>query len=112
MLRGGVKIGHHCHFGKGLTIYSHNHNWHSEEYIPYDDKDILRPVEIGDCVWAGCNVTIAPGAKIGDGCILSSGAVVFGTIPPCSIVRGNPGVVIGKRDEETFMRLKEQKKFR
>ena len=63
----GVEIGKYCHIAKGLTIYSHNHNWKSEEYIPYDDANIKKPVVIGDCVWIGCNVTIAPGAKIGDG---------------------------------------------
>lgn len=102
---GGVKIGHHCHIGKGLTIYSHNHNWHSEDLIPYDKKVILRPVSIGNCVWIGCNVTIAPGATIGDGVIISSGAVMFGDIPACYIVRGNPATIIGKRNEQIFNKL-------
>ena len=30
---GKVTIGKFCHIAKGLTIYSHNHNWKSEEYI-------------------------------------------------------------------------------
>lgn len=55
--RGGVKIGHHCHIGKGLTIFSHNHNWRSTESIPYDKSNVLKQVTIGDCVWIGCNVT-------------------------------------------------------
>lgn len=103
--RGGVKIGRYCHIAKGLTIYSHNHNWKSQTYIPYDDMDIEKPVSIGDCVWIGCNVTIAPGSKIGNGVIISSGAVVFGEIPSCAIIRGNPAVVIGYRDVEVFDRL-------
>lgn len=102
---GGVKIGHHCHIGKGLTIYSHNHNWRSTESIPYDKQNIIKHVIIGNCVWIGCNVTIAPGAKIEDGAIISTGSVVFGKIPRCSIVRGNPASVIGKRDESVFNKL-------
>ena len=102
---GGVKIGHHCHIGKGLTIYSHNHNWRSAEFIPYDKQNILKPVAIGDCVWIGCNVTIAPSAEIEDGAIISTGSVVFGKIPRCSIARGNPAIVIGKRDELVFNKL-------
>lgn len=108
---GGVRIGKFCHIAKGLTIYSHNHNWHSNEFIPYDNKDIKRPVEIGDCVWIGCNVTIAPGSQIGDGVIISSGSVVFGEIPRCAIIRGNPAQIIGYRDIEMFDKLYKEGKF-
>lgn len=111
-MRGGVTIGKYCHIGKGLTIYSHNHNWHSKEFIPYDNNDILRPVKIGDCVWIGCNVTIAPGAIIGDGVIISSGACVFGKIPKCAIVRGNPAVVIGYRIIDDFDKLYQLERFK
>lgn len=109
---GGVKIGKYCHIAKGLTIYSHNHNWKSEEFIPYDDKNILKSVRIGDCVWIGCNVTISPGVQIGNGAIISSGAVVFGEIPPCAIVRGNPANVIGFRNKEVFEKLYYEEKFK
>ncbi len=100
--RGGVTIGKYCHIAKGLTVYSHNHNWKSTESIPYDEKIIEKPVSVGDCVWIGCNVTIAPGAKIGDGVVVSAGSVVFGDIPKCAIVRGNPAEIIGYRDTESF----------
>lgn len=108
---GGVKIGKYCHIAKGLTIYSHNHNWHSEEYTPYDNTDIIRLVVIGDCVWIGCNVTVAPGTHIGNGVIISSGAVVFGDIEECAIIRGNPAVIVGHRDKDIFNRLYAVGKF-
>ena len=109
---GGVNIGKYCHIAKGLTIYSHNHNYRSDNYIPYDDSVIMKPVCIGDCVWIGCNVTIAPGAQIGDGCIVSSGSVVFGKIPAHSVIRGNPAIVIGSRDVKTFEKLYSEGKFK
>lgn len=108
---GGVKIGRYCHIAKGLTVYSHNHNFKSEEFIPYDNLELLRPVEIGDAVWIGANVTIAPGVKIGHGVIVSSGAVVFGEIPDCAIIRGNPAEVIKYRDKEIFWKLYNEGKF-
>lgn len=108
---GGVEIGRYCHIAKGLTIYSHNHNWKSQVSIPYDDTEIIKPVKVGDCVWIGCNVTIAPGTTIGDGVIISSGSVVFGIIPPCAIIRGNPAQVIGYRDKEVFENLYKKKQF-
>lgn len=103
--QGGVSIGRYCHAGKGLTIYSSNHNHRSSVAIPYDETDVLRPVTIGDCVWIGANVSILPGTTIGDGAIIAMGAVVRGNVAACAIVSGNPAKVVGSRDQETFERL-------
>lgn len=108
---GGVIIGKYCHIAKGLTIYSHNHNWKSEHYIPYDSIKNIRPVKIGDCVWIGANVTIAPGAEIENGVIISTGSVVFGKIPKCAIIRGNPAQIIGYRDLTIYNKLEMEEKF-
>ncbi|MCE8617789.1 acyltransferase [Bacteroides fragilis] len=108
---GKVRIGSYCHIGKGLTIYSHNHNYLSHKYIPYDDKVILRPVTIGNAVWIGANVTIAPGSVVGEGAVIGIGAVVSGVIPPYAIVGGNPASVIKYRDRDVFEKLKKEKKY-
>lgn len=108
---GGVSIGRYFHPGRGLTIFSTNHNTKSTTLIPYDDADLPRPVTIGDAVWVGANVTIAPGASIGDGAIIGMGSVVRGTVPKCAIVRGNPAQVVGFRDVAVFDALYEQGKF-
>lgn len=39
---GGVEIGEYFHTGKGLTIFSINHNYDSAETIPYDEIDIEK----------------------------------------------------------------------
>ena len=109
---GGVSIGKSCHIGKGLTIFSANHNYKSKEYIPYDNVVINRKVIIGDAVWIGANVTIAPGASIGNGVIVSSGSVVFGDIPDCAIIRGNPAEIIKYRDKDIFYSLYKARKFK
>lgn len=111
MLWGGVKMGKFCHIAKGLTIYSHNHNFKSEEFIPYDNQELLQPVEIGDAVWIGANVTIARGVKIGHGVVISSGSVVFGKVPDCAIVRGNPAEIVKYRDKEIFWKLYKEGKL-
>ena len=49
--RGGVTIGRYFHTGRGLTIFSTNHNYASEKAIPYDEEDIIQPVTIEDFVW-------------------------------------------------------------
>lgn len=109
--KGGVFIGCYCHIAKGLTIYSHNHNYKSADWIPYKGS-ILKPVTIGDCVWIGANVSIAPGAVIEDGAIVSMGSVVFGHVPKCAIVRGNPAQIIGYRDIVLFEKLYNEGKKR
>jgi acetyltransferase-like isoleucine patch superfamily enzyme len=108
---GGVNIGRYFHPGRGLSIFSTNHNYASNQLIPYDDKVIRRPVVIGDCVWVGANVSIVPGVNIGEGAIVGMGAVVTRDVPPGAIVGGNPATIIGYRDMVTFNELKIKELF-
>ena len=108
---GGVKIGDYFHTGRGLTIFTSNHNYNSAAKIPYDENDILKGVVIGNWVWCGANVTIVPGVHIGDGAVIGSGAVVTKDVPECAVVGGNPAQIIKYRDKERFYQLKEEKKY-
>ncbi len=60
---------------------------------------------IGNDVWIGQGATILPGARIGDGVIVGAGSVVAGTIPPYSIVGGNPARVLRPRVPEAVAAL-------
>ena len=55
----------------------------------------VRPVVIGDDVWIGQRAIVFPGSRIGDGAIVSAGAVVRGRVPPYAVVLGNPAKVVG-----------------
>lgn len=108
---GGVIIGRYFHTGRGLTIFSTNHNYNSDTHIPYDEKEIIKPVIINDFVWCGSNVTITPGVIIGEGVVIGSGSVVTRNIPDYAIIGGNPASIIKYRDIEKFKRIKLNKNF-
>jgi virginiamycin A acetyltransferase len=59
--------------------------------------DSFRDTLIGNDVWIGASATILPGARIGDGVIVGAGAVVGGTVPPYTIVVGNPARILRRR---------------
>jgi acetyltransferase-like isoleucine patch superfamily enzyme len=105
---GGVKIGKYFHVGRGLTIFSTKHNFRSANQIPYDEVDAAAPVEIGDYVWIGANVSIVPGVKIGEGAIVGMGSVVTKNVPAGAVVAGNPASRIGQRDMEIYYKLKNE----
>lgn len=108
---GGVTIGEYFHSGRGLTIFSSNHNYICNESIPYGKDDVKKTVTIKDFVWLGCNVTILPGVTIGEGAVVGAGAVVAKDVPDYAVVGGNPAKVIKYRDIDKFNRLKEERKF-
>jgi virginiamycin A acetyltransferase len=78
-----------------------------EKVMPKDgDLPHKGDTEIGNDVWIGYEATIMPGAKIGSGAIVGSRSVVTGTVPPYSVVGGNPANVIKYRfDDETIKEL-------
>jgi acetyltransferase-like isoleucine patch superfamily enzyme len=108
---GGVVIGRYFHTGRGLTIFSTNHDYDAGDAIPYGHTVIPKPVNIGDFVWCGANVTILPGVTIGEGSVLAANAVVTKDVPPLAVVGGNPAKVLKYRGSEHFETLKKEGKF-
>ena len=50
------------------------------------DKDII----VEEDVWLGINATLLNGAHVGRGCVVGAGCVLSGSIPPYSVIVGNP----------------------
>ena len=108
---GGVTIGRYFHPGRGLTIFSSNHNYEGGDLIPYSKTSIPKPVVIKDFVWCGANVTICPGVTIGEGVVIGAGTVVTKDVPDYAVIGGNPAKILKYRDIETFRKLKEEGKY-
>ncbi|MCC6640303.1 MAG: acyltransferase, partial [Deltaproteobacteria bacterium] len=60
----------------------------------------IAPVVIEDYVFIGAGAIITSGVTLGRGCIVAAGAVVSKSVPPYTIVGGNPAKPIGERRQD------------
>lgn len=98
---GGIEMGDNVILGPAVKIWSLNHVFDDPDTPVHDQGYKKRPVRIGNDVWIGANAFIMPGADIGDGVVISAHAVVGGkTIPPYSMLAGNPARKIGSRKKD------------
>lgn len=116
-------IGAFCAFATGLRIFMNgaNHAMSGFSTYPFNifgggweegfdpaswEAENRGDTVIGNDVWIGHEAMLLPGARIGDGAIIGARAVVSGTVPPYSVVLGNPGRVVRSRfDEATVAAL-------
>ena len=56
----------------------------------------LTGVRIKDDVYIGACAVILPGVTVGDGSVVSAGSVVTTSVPPMTVVQGNPAVRVAE----------------
>lgn len=78
-------------------IWTLNHDYNAMHYAPKGAS-----VYIGDYAWICCRSIIFPGTTIGEGAIVTSGAVVTKDVPPYTIVGGVPARIIGYREKKQY----------
>lgn len=109
-LVGPVKLGNYVTIGSGAQITGLTHNY----------LDVTRPIAkqgvtpnqtvVEDDVWIGGNSCINQGITIGTHCIIASGSVVTKSVPPYSVVGGNPARILKQYDFERKEWIKVPKK--
>jgi acetyltransferase-like isoleucine patch superfamily enzyme len=77
-----VKIGSRVIIGIRATILAHFQE--------------LTGVEIKDDVYIGACAVILPGVTVGKGSVVSAGSVVTTSVPPMTVVQGNPAVRVAR----------------
>lgn len=125
-----VKVGRYSSIGQNVTVFGYRHpveavttssvsfNYFRENVAPYFDlvqkRDGLKiestPVQcpqpndkeitIGNDVWIGSNVVLAGGIEISDGSIVAGNSIITKSVPPYSVVAGNPAKLIKQRFPE------------
>lgn len=107
---GGLRIGANTHISRNVVIYTFNHAYEGA-LLPYDDQFLVKAVDIGPNCWIGMNVCIAPGTRIGEGCIIGIGTTVHGQIPPLSIIGNQKWRIINSRNQLHYDTLRSQNAF-
>ena len=97
---GRIDISDEVAIGSNSTFitwsYGNYNNTEIERHLA-KKKTIVNDISISAGVDIGYNVTINPGVRLGEGCIVNAGAVVSGTFAPFTIIAGNPAVIVGVR---------------
>lgn len=105
-----ITIGENCLIASNVFICDENHgNDPCEPYVK--QKLSIKPIKIGNNVWIGENVSILPGVKIGNNCIIGTGSIVTKSIPDNCIAVGNPCKIVKKYNFNKHMweRVKDDK---
>lgn len=100
---GGLDIGEGSQIGAWVGIFTHSshiairiYGNHYQEVVEQEKKGYpIAGVQIGKYVFIGAGAKILPGVTIGDGSLISAGAIVTSNVGEFEIVAGNPAAVIG-----------------
>ena len=92
--RNGIYIGKNVNISSEVMIWTKQHDFNDPHFKIVGDKVLIE-----DFVWISARVIILPGVTIGEGAIISAGAVITKNVEPFSIMAGVPAKKIGERNK-------------
>ena len=90
--RGGIYIGNDSVLASHVKLITGSHDIEAPDFT----ADFL-PIHIGHHCWIGTGAIILQGVDIGDGAVVSAGAVVTKDVQPWTVVGGVPAKLIKQR---------------
>ncbi|MHA7964376.1 acyltransferase [Paenibacillus sp. CAU 1782] len=109
----GMKVGQGCSIQPGV-VFDYSHCWlieignyvtiapeayllaHDASSKPYAGHTRIGKVVIEDHAFIGARAIIMPGVTVGRNAIVAAGSVVTRSVPPDTVVGGNPAKPIGE----------------
>lgn len=97
-----IRIGKNVLFAGYVHITDHSHGY-EDVNVPVKNQKLITkgPVVIEDNCWLGFGAEILSGVHIGKHSIVAARAVVTKSVPPYSIVAGNPARIVKQYNFET-----------
>ncbi len=89
-----VTFGDNVFIGPNSGFYTAEHPLNAKERIT--GAEWAKPINVGNNVWFGGNVTVLAGVTIGDNTVIGAGSVVTKDIPSNVVAVGNPCKIIRK----------------
>jgi acetyltransferase-like isoleucine patch superfamily enzyme len=90
-----ITIGNHVLLGSGCLVTDSDAHPIDPDERRMGGGGISKPIVIEDDVFVGARAIILKGVTIGKGSVVGAGAVVAKSVPPYSIVVGNPAKIVG-----------------
>lgn len=87
-----IVFGKKCFIGPNCGFYTSLHPLEVEERNA--GLEIAKPIEVGDNVWIGADVSVLPGVNIGKNSVIGAKSLVTKDIPANVVAFGNPCQVI------------------
>ncbi len=97
---GGIEFGDDSGVAYGSALISEDHVIENPDILIKEQPKIPGKITIGKNVWIASNCTILKGVSIGEGSVVAAGSVVTRSIPPFTLVGGNPARVIRRIKKE------------
>lgn len=92
-----ITIGNNVAITKGVMLHTHGGARVVRSRIP--DFDMFGKIVIEDWAYIGANSQIMPGVTIGEGALVAAGSIVTKSVPPRTVVGGNPARFLCTVDE-------------